>query len=735
MQQFQRSWRTLQLLCLLAAAAYGQWETIENPALRVELETTDLSVRLTDKSTGAEWKLGAPHVVLMDKRSVPVKLSGEISRTVGTLSYATTAGLEFRLALADEPGALDYSFRGSLQPFGAPEMDEVDLFRDSLALSPGEGNYYALAQRMGIQLRPKGDKPYSRRMPAFHTDRGYSMSMMGAVQNGSALLVSWESIDTDVLIEYSGAPDRTLRAGLALRSTARSARLQPLGRGGYVEIARAYREIARKRGLVETVAEKQKRNPATAKMIGAADFKPFTLYHYAPGTRRNPTDQERVVSNFTFDEVAQLAEHFKQDLGIDRAMIVVAGWITGGYDGTHPDVLPAAPESGGNDGLAETSRRIKALGYLFGLHDNYTDFYRRAPSWDEDYIAKGQDGSLVKGGIWAGGQAYLICQRKSLELAARPQNIPGVQRLFSPDIYFIDCLFAMVPRVCQDPKHPVTKTEDVQLKLDLCDYARNQPMLFGSEEGNESGVAHADYFEGILGKKTASHTPGSDTVIPLFELVFSDAIPMLTHQSERLGPDNPEQFLDHILYAEMPVYRFGVHRYWTDPALDFQPPAGSEARLIFARGERWGLYDRFIKNTYEVLSYLNRVTATLPMTDHRFLTPDRMVERTRFGDDVEITVNYGAADYAAGDAVLPQFGFLVKSPSLIAFRARKYGRVDYEDPPLFVLRSLDGQPLAVSRQVAVYHGFGDRRLDFQGRVVEIRGSEQVLAAEVSRQIQ
>jgi len=220
-----------------------------------------------------------------------------------------------------------------------------------------------------------------------------------------------------------------------------------------------------------------------------------------------------------------------------------------------------------------------------------------------------------------------------------------------------------------------------------------------------------------------------------FELVFSDAIPMLTHQSERLGPDNPEQFLDHILYAEMPVYRFGVHRYWTDPALDFQPPAGSEARLIFARGERWGLYDRFIKNTYEVLSYLNRVTATLPMTDHRFLTPDRMVERTRFGDDVEITVNYGAADYAAGDAVLPQFGFLVKSPSLIAFRARKYGRVDYEDPPLFVLRSLDGQPLAVSRQVAVYHGFGDRRLDFQGRVVEIRGSEQVLAAEVSRQIQ
>ena len=125
--------------------------------------------------------------------------------------------------------------------------------------------------------------------------------------------------------------------------------------------------------------------------------------------------------------------------------------------------------------------------------------------------------------------------------------------------------------------------------------------------------------------------------------------------------------------------------------------------------------------------------ATLPMTDHRFLTPDRIVEWTRFGDDVEITVNYGAADGAAGDAVLPQFRFLVNSPSLFAFRVRKCSRVDYEDPMLLVLRSLDGQPLVASRQVAVHQGFGNRRHDFQGRVVEVRESEQVLAAGEGRQ--
>ena len=53
-----------------------------------------------------------------------------------------------------------------------------------------------------------------------------------------------------------------------------------------------------------------------------------------------------------------------------------------------------------------------------------------------------------------------------------------------------------------------------------------------------------------------------------------------------------------------------------------------------------GLTDGFIKNTYEVLSPLNRLTALMPMTDHRFLTANRKAECTRFGKDVDITVNY-----------------------------------------------------------------------------------------------
>ena len=137
----------------------------------------------------------------------------------------------------------------------------------------------------------------------------------------------------------------------------------------------------------------------------------------------------------------------------------------------------------------------------------------------------------------------------------------------------------------------------------------------------------------------------------------------------------------------MPVYDFGNHRYWTSPDGDFKPQAGAEARLVFAHKAGLGLTDGFIKNTYEVLSPLHRLTALMPMTDHRFLSANRKAESTRFGEDVEITVNYDAADLVLKNAVLPQYGFLIESPTLLAFHARSYGAMKFTQPTMLVVRS------------------------------------------------
>jgi hypothetical protein len=557
------------------------------------------------------------------------------------------------------------------------------------------------------------------------------MAMLGVVKNGSALLTTWDDPYTTILADYAIEPQRKLSLSLSFRQSARAVRFQPLGRGGYVEIAKAYRPIAKQRGYLKTLAEKMKENPGVARFFGAADFKPFAFMRRVANTRYNQTNQERLDISFTFEECADLAEHYSKDLGIDRALLVLNGWINGGYDNRHPDVLPAAPEIGGDQGLIDCSRRLHALGsgWVLGLHDNYQDFYKDSKSWNEDYIMKNPDGSLHKGGEWAGGLAYLICSKKSVELADRPQNVPRVKELFKPDLYFSDTIFASPLYECSDPKHPLTWVEDLKYKTQLCDYLRKQVGLFGSEEGREWGVSHSDYFEGLMSHKTRwqQQRPNDDIIVPLFEMVYGDAISIYTHQSDRPRVDSPAYVLDHVLYAEMPVYGFGTHRYWTNTA---QQPArqqrpADESRAIFARGGRFNPTDQFIKNTYEVLSPLGRVTALLPMTDHRFLTPDRKVETTRFGNDVNITVNYGESEYSTPRAVLPQYGFLIESPTLVAYYARSYRELKYSDPALFVLRSMDGKPLASSGQVRIYRGFGDTRVEFRGKTVEVQTEKVV----------
>jgi hypothetical protein len=740
-----------ELLCvaLLAHVPFllpgKQAPVLENSALRLEMRSSDASIRLLDKKSGVVWMIGPPHILLKHRltsvETLPAflaKPAGEITQKGDTISFPAAWGIQFHIKMIDGPAAVEYSFQSGPDV----QVEEVQLLHGSLPIGAGEQNYYAIPHRLGVLLPVEGDRPFHRRLRPYEIWFAYSMAMFGAVKNGSALLATWDHYYTDILVDYSVEPRRQLTAGLAVRRSpdspglkSASIRLQPLGHGGYVEIAQAYRPIARERGFLKTLAEKLRERPQIEKFFGAADFKLFVYSRLSPNTPWNKTDKEIVRTRYTFSEAAELAEHFRNDLGIDRGLLVLAGWINRGYDNRHPDILPAAPELGGNEGLVECSRRVKALGWLFGLHDNYQDMYRDAPSWNEDYLMKNIDGSLLKGGVWAGGPAYLICSRKALELAARPQNLPRVKELFAPDLYFIDTTLAAPAHQCFDPNHPLTPAGDLHYKQQLCDYARSMFGLFGSEEGREWGVAHADYFEGLMGNLTgylaardtdwASSKDFKQIVVPLFELVYGDCIPIYSHQSDRPMPDNPTYILHHILYAEMPVYYFGGARNWTDPAKDFHPKPGSEARLIYARGGRFGLIDQFIKNTYEVLSPLHRATALLPMTDHAFLTSERDVQRTRFGSDVEITVNYGAKDYTAPNATLPQYGFLIESPTFVAFCARRYGKLSYSEPTLFVMRSLDGRPLRDSGKVRIYRGFGDRRVDWNGEILDVEAERVV----------
>ena len=468
-----------------------------------------------------------------------------------------------------------------------------------------------------------------------------------------------------------------------------------------------------------------------AKFFGAADFKLWSTL--SRQMNLESTQELSARTNWTFDEAAQVAEHLKHDLKMDKVLFMMGGWNHRGYDNQHPDILPTAPECGGDAAFSDCAQRVRQLGYLFCLHDNYQDIYRDSPSWDEKLIMKNDEGKLVKGGHWAGGQAYLTCSQTALALAQRPQNLKGVKALSDADAYFIDTTYAAPLQECFDPAHPLTRLDDIKWKQALSDYGREVFGVFGSEDGREWAIRHSDFFEGITG--VSGHyfhnakllDELGATVVPLFDLVYRDCIAMYG----KYGYD-PAQSADYVLQhislaRPLNYHSVPAHLYWQKATAKASvSTAHTNTAALFTRADNgWAAalhpFDRFVKNTYEILSPLNELTAQVPMTGHEFLTADRKVRRTIFGEGkeaVSVIVNGGNTNYVCasdlgGKVTLPPGGFLAESRTFVAFVALNWGKASYSTPTLFTLRSRDGRALTDSKDVQTYHGFGDGTMDWK----------------------
>jgi len=452
------------------------------------------------------------------------------------------------------------------------------------------------------------------------------------------------------------------------------------------------------------------------------------------------TAEESVRVRWTFDEAARIAEHLRNDLKIERCFFMVGGWTEGGYDVRHPDDLPANPECGGNEALADAVERIQKLGYVGCLHDNVQDMYRDAKSWDPSYIEKRPDGSLIAGGRWNGGRAYMVCAPKQLELAQRVQNLGAIRDLFKPWSYFIDTTYAVPPRECFDPNHPIGRNDDIAWKIRLSDYARNLFGIFGSECGREWALPHSDFFEGLVGVsgryyhqlKPEEMDAG---VIPFFEMVYHDC--QICYGKYGYRAEEAAEYVAHHVLCARPLHyhSFPDHLYWQTESRRSRETGPLAAYTRSDNGWADGLHplDVFLKNTHEVLGPLHQVTAHDRLTAFEYLTADRNVRRAVYGegsDATTVTVNFGrtpaeVTSGAGGRTALPPWGFLVEGPRFVAFHARFWNGQDYGDGALFTLRPADDQPLQDSGAIRVFHGFGPSTLRWQGKNYDVKREDAI----------
>jgi hypothetical protein len=390
--------------------------------------------------------------------------------------------------------------------------------------------------------------------------------------------------------------------------------------GGHVAIAKRYREYARQKGLLKTLAEKRGENPNVDLLVGAVN-----------------------IWNWDADPV-QLATQM-QAAGIGRIL-----WSRGGSSNALRRLNDMKVLTSRYDIYQDTMDPAN-FPFLGGVDSDWTttawptDIIRRANGdWQHGWGVKGTNSIMYDCGV--------LCDSRALDYAR--VRIPADLASHPYLCRFIDTTTASPWNECYDPHHPMTRTESREWKMKLLDYVSHDcKLVTGSETGHDAAVPFVDYFEGMLSlgpyrvpdagrdmqriwddppEQVSKFQLGQGYRLPLWELVYHDCVVAQWYWGDynnKLPALWDKRDLFNVLYGTPPMFMFDKKLWETQKA-------------------------RFVQSYTNTCPYV-RAAGYAEMTDHRVLTADRNVQQTVFANGVTITVNFGTTPFrlASGETLAP----------------------------------------------------------------------------------
>lgn len=397
----------------------------------------------------------------------------------------------------------------------------------------------------------------------------------------------------------------------------------------YNDFAKEYRAYLIDKGEFVTIKDKLAANPNVAKLIGTPVIHTNIFTTTQPESQMyTPETAHKLFA--TFQERADAFSKFKE-LGLDKAYIHLDGWGKLGYDNLHPYILPPCPEAGGSDGMRALSKRAKDIGYIFGLHDNYRDFYTRSAVYDSELAVKRIDGTSFLCKVWNGGAHNWLCTSQAPQFVKRTYKELKELGIEVQGAY-LDVFSIVLGDQCFHPDHILTRRESIAYRKECFDYLRSKGLIVCSEEPGAlmvnaiDMVHHAPY---KLEPQEGGETLG--IAIPLFNLVYHDCIFVPWCVDGRGGwgvPTKEKGELHCIFNAQTPYFNGfnGTHMA--------NEPGMLEDKDILERIER-------VKRVSEVQAKLY----DKELVKHEFISKDRRVQRNTYSDGTTITVDFAKELY------------------------------------------------------------------------------------------
>lgn len=378
------------------------------------------------------------------------------------------------------------------------------------------------------------------------------------------------------------------------------------------DICKTFRARAEEKGRLITLRQKAARVPSLDKLVGCSVYHVGIKTHVSPDSAyydtKHPENNDSLV---TFDQRAEEIRELKRH-GAENVYLHLDGWGQPGYDNQHPDYLPACAEAGGWDGMRRLNAACHEAGYLFGIHDQYRDYYLDAPSYDPDNAIRQADGKLFYLSRWAGGKQNYLCA--SLAPAYLQRNFEELFRQgIKLDAVYLDVFTCNEGDECINPRHPMTRYQSLRYRKQCFDYMLSRGILTSSEEVNDWAT------ESQVFCHWAPYGKGGIPV-PLFNLVYHDCLltPWMLDKGYGI-PEGQSGMLHALLNGGM--------AYISDGTI----PGGEALDAHLAR--------------CKVVSDFNRKVAYCELVKHELLTEDGNVRRSTFSDGSTVTVDFAKGTY------------------------------------------------------------------------------------------
>ncbi|MDR1268042.1 MAG: glycoside hydrolase [Planctomycetaceae bacterium] len=584
----------------------------ENQFLTVECHPVTGTFSVTDKRTDRVW---APSPTY-NKNLIAFPKEDSSSGVLGLLDMETLT--KYRATITLESGLPELVVRLDGKGTLPEEISYPPPFTaksgDRLIVPMNEGISYPVAEKDIIV----------KRLIAYGGYYGISMAFWGQIDDatGAGMMAIIETPD-DAFIDFTRDSAELLQINAGWKSSfgefryPRILRFIFLDKGGHVAICKRYREYSKKIGLFVPLSEKVKKNPNIDRLPGMANFWYWDHHHHL--------DMINEMKQFGIDRILW-SNGYRAKPETIIAINKLEHVLTSRYDNYQDIMDPAQFDKVGVQGIVEA-----------WSHD--INWKEPNGNWRKGWAVEQKDKTLPK------IHCAIMCDSKSVSYARERISKELETKPFTAR--FLDTTVAASWYECYHPDHPMTRSDSKRYRIELLKLIGDLGLVCGSEAGIDAAVPVCEHFEGMMslapyevfdaGRNMWILLDNVDSVIerfqvnpvlrlPLWELVYHDCVVAEWYwgdNNNRIPKVWRKRDLLNVLYGTPPMYLFTQ--------------------------EHWNKYKQQFVESYKTTTETARATTYAEMTDHRILSPDRLVQQSVFSNGVTVTVNFGEKPFQLPD--------------------------------------------------------------------------------------